>query len=58
MKRKKGNKNETIKEILYNNKYDTEVVRKISRTNNEQEQNGGKKNEDGQNLYMSEHKQS
>jgi hypothetical protein len=58
MKGNKRKENEKIKQILYNNNYDTEVVRKTSLTNNEQGKKGRKKNKDGQNSHMFEQKQS
>jgi hypothetical protein len=58
MKGEKRIENDTIKQILYSNNYDTEVVRKTSLTNNEQGNKGRKKNKDGQNSHMFEKKQS
>ena len=55
--REKIKENHTIKQILYNKKHDTDIVRKIHRTNNEQEHKEGKINEYGQNSHMLEHKQ-
>jgi hypothetical protein len=56
MKGEKRIENDTIKQILYSNTYDTEVVRKTSLTNNEQGNKGRKKNKDGQNSHMFEKK--
>jgi len=51
--KEKGKKARTnkIKQILYNNKYNTDV-RKINRTINEKEHKKGNKNKDGQNAHM------
>ena len=49
--------NDTIKQILYNKKHDTDVVRKIDRTNNQKEHKEGNINKDGKNSHMLEHKQ-
>jgi hypothetical protein len=56
LNKRKRKENDTIKEILYNNKYDTAVLNKISRTNNEGERKTGRTNKDGRTSRMLEHK--
>jgi hypothetical protein len=45
-----------LKQILYNNKYDTAILNKVNRTNDEQKHKKGKTQQDRLNLHMLEDK--